>query len=343
MATAVSIAALTRFAREVLSLAGADPEQATTTSEVLVWCDTVGRHTQGVWRLPILARRLQSGLFECPCQPRIESEAPGLVTLDGNNGIGHHVGRFAMRLAMERARTTGIAAVLVRNSNYLGAAGYYAQLASERAMLGVAMSNSFPKVAPHGGTRPVLGTNPLAFAAPLRDGTSIIVDLATSASSGSNIRKTLEQGKALAEGTAVDRAGEAITDPARVAEGALLPFGGAKGYALGLMVEILSGVATGAGISHGVRSIYGDFEHGGDNGHFFMAIDIARLMPPDEFYDRIEVLIAALRQHEDVLLPGEMRWRERQRALSAGTVDLDGDTTEALDALARSLRVERPW
>jgi len=343
MATTVDIHALTRFAGEVLAASGADAEQAGSVAEVLVWSDTVGRPNQGTWRLPILSRRLQSGLFQCPCQPRIETHAPALTTIDGNNGMGHYVGRLAMDTAIERARATGIAAVLVRNSNFLGAAGYYAQLASEHAMVGVAMSNSFPKVAPHGGTRPVLGTNPLAFAAPLRDGTSVIVDLATAASSGSKITKSAELGEALPEGVAVDRDGEPITDPARVSEGALLPFGGAKGYAIAVMVEILSGVATGAGIAHGVRSMYHDFERGGDNGHFFVAIDIARLMPLDAFYDRMETLITALRYDDDVLSPGQMRWRERQRALSAGTVDLDDKTTEALDALVGSLSVKLPW
>ena len=340
MPVAVPLDALTRFACGVLAAAGADSEQAASVAEVLVWSDTVGRPNQGVWRLPILSRRLQSGLFQCPCQPRVESKAPALATIDGNNGMGHHVGRLAMDTAIERARATGIAAVGVRNSNFLGAAGYYAQLASRHAMVGLAMSNSFPKVAPHGGTQPVLGTNPLAFAAPLRDGTGVIVDLATAASSGSKITKSVEEGETLPEGIAVDRAGEPITDPARVPEGALLPFGGAKGYAVALMVEILSGVITGAGIAHGVHSMYRDFNRGGDNGHFFMAIDIARLMPLDAFYDRMELLIAALRHHDDVLLPGEVRWRERQRALSTGTVDLDDKTTEALDALAGSLGVE---
>ena len=343
MPTAVDIDGLARFAREVLAAAGADAEQAASVAEALVWSDTVGRPNQGVWRLPVLSKRLQGGLFECPCQPSVETKSPALTTIDGNNGMGHHVGRLAMNTAIERARSTGIAAVFVRNSNFLGAAGYYAQLASEQAMVGVAMSNSFPKVAPHGGTRPVLGTNPLAFASPLRDGTSVIGDLATAASSGSKITKSAELGEVLLEGVAVDRDGDPITDPGRVSEGALLPFGGAKGYAIATLVEILAGVASGAGIAHGVGSMYRDFERGGDNGHFFMAIDVARLMPLEAFYDRMEMLIAALRQDDDVRFPGEMRWRERQRALSVGTVDLDEKTTVALEALAGSLSVKPPW
>ena len=343
MSTTVSIDALTRFAGEALVAGGADAEQAASVAEALVWADTVGRPNQGVWRLPILSKRLQSGLFQCPCEPVIEARAPALTAIDGNNGMGHHVGRLAMKTAIDRTRATGIAAVLVRNSNFLGIAGYYAQLASERGMLGLAMSNSFPKVAAHGGTRPVLGTNPLAFAAPLRDGTSVIVDLATAASSGSKITKSAEQGDTLPEGVAVDRDGKPITDPSRVAQGALLPFGGAKGYALAVMVEILSGVMTGAGVAHGVRSMYGDFGRGGDNGHFFAAIDIERLMPLDAFYERMESLSAVLRHDDGVLLPGEIRWRERQQALSAGTVDLDEKTTEALEVLAGSLGVELPW
>ena len=141
---------------------------------------------------------------------------------------------------------------------------------------------------------------------------------------------------------AIDHEGRPITDPSKVNEGALLPVGGAKGYALGLVVEILAGVATGAGIAHGVRSMYSDFENPGNSGHFFVAIDINALMPLDTFYERMEILVNAIRDCEGVLLPGEARWRAQAETEAAGGVALDEQTTAALAKLAESLKVPMP-
>jgi LDH2 family malate/lactate/ureidoglycolate dehydrogenase len=110
-----------------------------------------------------------------------------------------------------------------------------------------------------------------------------------------------------------------------------------------LLVEILAGVVTGAGIAHGVRSMYSDFENPGNSGHFFVAIDIDTLMPMDTYYERLEHLVDALRDCEGVLLPGEARWRAQAETDAAGGVTLDEKTTEALAKLAASLNVSLPW
>jgi len=329
---------------DVLTAAGADRAQAEGVVDVLVWADVCGRPNQGVWRLPILSRRLQAGLFSCPCEPRVASRAAAVAVMDGDNGIGHYVGRKAVDLAMQRAEKTGAAVVAVHDSNFLGALGYYVDRIARKNMLGIAFNNSFPKVAPFGGTKPVFGTNPLAFGAPRRDGTTVIVDTSTSSSAGSDITKAAELGQTLPVGIAIDRDGNPITDPRKVGQGALLSLGGgARGYALGLMVEILAGVATGAGISHTVKSMYKDFENPGNSGHFFVAIDIEALMPIDTFHDRMDFLVGALRDCGDVLVPGERRWKAREGTLAAGGVELDESTTDALTKLADSLGVETPW
>jgi len=339
----IALDKLTAFAADILVAAGADRAQADAVAEVLVWCDAAGRPNQGVWRLPILGKRLSAGLFNCPCRPRIDDRAPAVAVIHGDNGIGHYVGRMAVDVAIGRAAKHGVAAVGVSDSNFLGALGYYVQRIAERGMLALLFNNSFPKVAPHGGTKPVLGTNPIAFAAPRRDGRSIIVDLATAASAGSDITKAAELGQPLPLGIAIDRNGQPITDAAKVNAGALLPMGGAKGYALGLVVEILAGVVTGAGVAHGVHSMYSDFEKPGNSGHFFLAIDIETLMPMDTYFDRLEHLVDALRDCDGVLLPGEARWRALAETEAAGGVTLDAKSTEALTKLAESLNVPLPW
>lgn len=333
---------LTDFAAEVLVRSGADREQAATVAEILVWGDAFGRPNQGVWRLPILCARLRAGLFRCPCRPVVETRAPALLAMDGDNGIGHYVGRIAIDRAVAAARTTGVAGIFVRNSNFLGPLGYYCERAAQSGQVGLAMSNSFPKVAPFGGVGPALGTNPMAFAAPREGGASVIVDLSTSASAGSDVTKAAESGAALPEGVATDREGRPVTDASKIDQAVLLPFGGAKGYALAVMVEILGGVATGAGISHGVRSMYRDFQRGGDNGHFFLAIDVGALMPMAHFHQRMELLAKALAGCGGVL-PGEARWRHWANTQSAGGVRLDHATVAALTDLARTTGAVTPW
>jgi ureidoglycolate dehydrogenase (NAD+) len=348
-ALTIAPGSLRRFTREVASACGADNQQADSLADVLVWCDQVGRSTQGVWRLPLLARRISLGLIKCPCTPKFSRRAAALDLLDGDAGLGHHIGRLAMNRAVEIAMAEGVGAVAVRNSNFFGAAAYYVQIAAERNMIGITMSNSFPKVAAFGGIMPVLGTNPIAFAAPRPDGRNILVDMATSAMAGSTVRKIVEQevGR-LSENVAVDGQGNPLTVPEGVQEGSLLPFGGPKGFGLALMVEILSGVITGGGFSHGVKSMYKNFSESGDNGHFMLAIDISRLMPIAEYHARIEQLIAWVKASadgstgRDVLIPGEVRWGAYEESLKSG-ITLDHQTKCALAQLADQYGVVVPW
>jgi LDH2 family malate/lactate/ureidoglycolate dehydrogenase len=338
---------LQTFSAELLQANGCDAEQAGVMAEILVWCNRIDRPNQGVWRLPLLCRRLQAGLIAVPCRPQVTQCAPGIHRMDGNGGFGHYVAARAMQHTITNARISGIAMTAVHNSNFFGAAGYYADQAARAGMLGLAMSNSFPKVAPHGGVLPALGTNPMAFAAPRRSGETLLLDMSTSASAGSTVTKRAEDGGALPEGIAIDKQGRPITDPSRVADGALLPFGGAKGFGLSLMVEILSGVISGAGFSHEVRSMYKDFERSGDNGHFFMAIDVEKLMPLQSYYARVDQLVDYVKASTEgfadraITLPGEARWRAQRESEDA--VALDAATQSALLELAAASGLQAPW
>jgi ureidoglycolate dehydrogenase (NAD+) len=261
--------------------------------------------------------------------------------LDGGGGFGHYVGELGMRRAIDLARRHGVGVVGVRNSNFFGAGAYFVKLAAASRTIGLAMSNSYPKVAAYGGLKPVLGTNPFAFGAPRRNGESLLVDMATSALAGSTVRDHIDKREPLPAGLAIDERGIPITDPSKVDEGALLPFAGAKGFALSLMVELLAAVLTGAGVSHGVASMYKDFSRRGDNGHFFLALDITRFMDIETYYARLESLIELVKAsnpESEVLLPGEIRWRTYATNLANG-IAIEASTMEALEKLARPLGV----
>ncbi|NRA00052.1 MAG: Ldh family oxidoreductase [Myxococcales bacterium] len=339
---------LTEMASELLVRAGADEGEAQSLAEVLVWCDEVGRSSQGLSRLPILAERLERGLFSTPCRPDLRRVAPGLSVLDGDNGLGHVVARAGMVHAIELAREAGVGAVTVHNANFFGAGAYYVEQAAQQRMLGLAVSNSFPKVAAHGGVKSILGTNPFAFGAPRANGESFLLDMATAAGAGSMIRKYAEQGRELPEGIAVDGQGAAITDPNRVEQGTLLPFGGAKGFGLALMIEILAGVISGAGIGPGVKSMYKNFDEGGNNGFLLVAIDIAKLLPLELYHARMEELIALTKTSAngipglEVLYPGQSRWRIRRETDALG-VELEERTHSSLRELCVKFGVAACW
>lgn len=339
---------LERFTLDILQASGVDEAEARIIAKALVWANLIGRAPQGALRLGVYLKRFRLGLIQSPCRPEFTQTSESVCLLDGQDGFGHYLGHIGMLKAIELADRYGLGLVGVRNSNHFGAAAYYVQLAAEQSKLGLTTSNSFPRVAPYGGLTPALGTNPFAFGAPTRNGQAILVDFATSAMAGSSIRQAKAERKEIPPGVIIDAHGRDLTDPNLAAQDVILPFGGAKGFCLSLMVEILSGVITGAAISHQIASVYKNFENSSKNGHLFIAIDIAKLMPIETYFERMEMLIGYIKTAKtgedvaEILLPGETRWRTHRRQLAEG-ITLDLETVETLTTLAQTLNVPAPW
>lgn len=346
--SSVTVAAseLRQFAQNILQSHGTDPHQAEVVADILVWCNEIGRSNQGVWRLPIFCKRLSLGLVSAPCVPRLEKKSESLALLDGDNGLGHYVGQVGMDHAIDMAAAQGVGVVTVCNSNFYGAGSYYVERAAQKGMLALALSNSFPKVVPYNGLEAVLGTNPFSFGAPLRNKKSVLFDMATAASAGSMIRRCQETGADLPEGIAIHPDGRPITNPSEVDAGALLPAGGAKGFGLAILVEVLCGVISGAGISHQVTSMYKNFDAPGNNGHFFLAIDVKHLMSMDQYFDRMDMLVTYLKNSPslegEVLYPGELRWNNKATAEQQG-IRIESETIVALEMLAKEKNISLPW
>ncbi len=322
---------------------GASQAQAASVARHMVWCEMVGRQNYGLERVAIHLKRIKAGVLTPQHDVTVETISPSIALIDGRGGFGYHAAERAMEHAIALARDTGIGVVGVRNSNFFGAGAYYVNMAAEASMIGFAMSNTFPKVVAYGGLRPVLGTNPFAFGAPRRNGVHLLIDMATSSLAGSTVREHIAKGIPLPEGLAIDAAGKPITDPAKVSEGALLPFGGPKGFGLSLMVEMLTGIITGAGVSDGVASMYNDFTRFGDNGHFLMALDVAHWMDLDSYHARFEGLITAIKASGDgVMLPGEARWENYRESMAKGVV-LEELTAETIASLAAQVKLVPPW
>ena len=339
---------LEEFALKILGVSGVDPQESEIISRVLVWTDLVGRTTHGMIRLPLYLKRLKRGLIKSPCQPEFIRKSSSIQLLKGNDGFGQFLSHCAMSKAIEIAAKQGVGMIGVYESNHFGAGAYYIQMAAEKNMISFVTTNSFPLVAPHGGIAPVFGTNPMAFGAPVKNNQSILVDFSTGALAGATIRRAIAENGEIPKGMVVDEKGQDIMDPKKAPQGIILPFAGARGYCLGLMVEILSGVITGAAISHEIGSIFRNFQKSNRVGHLFIAVDISQMIPLDIYYDRMTQLVAFIKETkrlggtDEILLPGEKRWRLYQQQMTDG-IRLSADCIEALNPLADELGVPKPW
>ena len=335
----IPIDAAREFAARILVAAGSHTEQAEITASALAWNDSVGRMTQGLWRLPTIADRLVAGGTNGSCKPSWTQTSPGSALLAGDGGDGYYLGHLAMTKAIDLAATSGIAAVGVNSSNHFGSGAYFVELACKANMLGFAFSNSIPKQAPHGGNQRVFGTNPVAFGAPRADGHSILVDFSTAASAGSTVRKHVELGESPPEDIFNKKGGD--DDPLK--DGVFNSFGGAKGYGLAVMVEILCGIVTGAASSHEINSFFDDPDKFGGLGHLFIAFDVSKWQPLEHYYTRIDTLTNMIHAAGDnVRLPGELRWQQAESSAANG-IDYDDKTLAALALLGSKFDVQAAW
>lgn len=339
---------LEKFVFDILCSSGVYTQEANTIAKVMVWTDLIGRSGHGLKRLPIFIKRFKQNLINSPCNAKFVPKSCAVYLLEGNDGPGQVLGHRAMSKAIEMADRYGIGLVGVQNSNHFGANSYYNQLAAEANKISIVTTNSFPIVAPHGGMSPIFGTNPLAFGAPVRNGQSILVDFSTSGISGAMIRKATANQSTIPIGLALDEDGKDTVDPERASKGSILPMAGAKGYCLGLMVEILSGVITGSAISLEIGSVWKDFSKSNRVGHLFIAIDVSSIMPLEIYYDRIEGLISYIKEAkkrdgiDEILLPGETRWRNYQQNIKNG-IHLDQNIISELLSLADEFKIMAPW
>ena len=343
---AVSADELRVFCLDALTRVGVGEEDAQTTADVLVTTDTWGVFTHGVKSLPAYIRRIRAGGIRANARPRVTAEGSGWAIVDGDSGLGMVASTFAMRVAIEKARACGIGYAGVFNSCHFGAAGYYAAMAAAENMIGVAMANDTPSVTAPGARGRVTGSNPLAYAVPTGSGVPIMLDMATSTVAGGKVAAAHALGKLIPGGWVVDALGRPTTDPgAFLAGGALTPMAGHKGYGLALLIETLAAVLTGAAITRLVVPwIVGDPSIPTLHGAAFIALNIAAMMPIDEFKRRVDALAREIRDSpraegaDRVYLPGEIEWGHRTKSLAEG-IRLPQEVLLSLSELSRQLGI----
>ncbi|HRI13289.1 MAG TPA: Ldh family oxidoreductase [Verrucomicrobiota bacterium] len=340
---------LNGFATEALRQVGLSEADATLAADVLVTTDTWGVFTHGTKNLRGYVRRLRVGGLLAASQPHVIREGPAWAMVDGGSALAMRTSVFAMRAAMAKARSAGIGFAGVRNSCHFGAAGYYAKLAADEGMIGLAMANDIPSVTVPGAAGPVLGSNPLAYAIPHLPGRPILLDMATSTVAGGKVFAAAVCGQAIPSGWLTDENGQPTTDPNKLTRGgALTPMAGHKGTGLALLIETLAGVLTGAATTWQVVSwSLHDPSLPTGHGAMFIAIDIKAMLPGGEFQARLSRVAEEIRAApkaqgvERILLPGDLEWERREQALAEG-INLPGDAAESLLGLAADLGINPP-
>jgi LDH2 family malate/lactate/ureidoglycolate dehydrogenase len=308
------------FMRDVFIKAGVPPEDAAVCAEVLIESDKRGIDSHGVGRFkPIYIDRIKDGIQNPRTRFEVVREGLATAVVDGHDGMGQVIGKRAMRMAIDRAKKYGMGMVAVRNSTHYGIAGYYATMATKEGLIGITGTNARPSIAPTFGIENMLGTNPLTVGIPTDEDFPFVLDCATSVSQRGKIEHYSRINKTMPQGWVINRDGSSETDPAKALEGlsagtsALAPLGGLgdetagyKGYGYATVVEILS-----AALQQGqfLKALNGVDPSGKKIpyhlGHFFIAIDVAAFVEPDQFKKTTGDILRELRA--SAKMPGQDR------------------------------------
>lgn len=303
---------LETFVATVLKTVGVAPDDSRVVAEVLVASDLRGIESHGVARLEsYYVSRIRAGKLNANPAYRIVRETGTSVVYDADNGLGHPVAKMAMQKVIEKARAQGAAFGAVRNSNHFGIAGYYAMLALDHDMIGLASTNSVRYGAPTYGRDIMLGTNPLAFAVPTAKEPAFVLDFATTTVPRGKLEVYQRKEKPLEDGWAIDAQGHPTTEPAEALKGALLPLGGFgvehgghKGYGLGMLVDILCGVLSGGAFGN-ILPLPSSGPEAGAISHWFGAFRVDGFRDVAEFKADMDRELRAFKQSSKV--PGQTR------------------------------------
>ncbi len=321
---------LRQFTENVFLAIGCSERDAKQAADVLIRADLRGIDSHGVARLSGYVRLWEAKRVNSKPNMKLVHETPGTGTLDADEALGLVSGPHAMRIAMEKAKNCGTGWVAVNNSNHFGIGAYHAMMALEKNMIGIAMTNASPLVAPTHSIERMLGTNPICYAWPARNHEPFVADLATAAAANGKLEIAQRTGKAIPDSWVQTKDGQVSTNPAELKSGgSLLPLGSTeengshKGYALSAMVDLFSGVLSGANYGPWVPPFVSFLPvqpdlPGKGLGHFFGAIRVDAFRPLEAYFDNMERWIHRFKASQSkeankpVIIPGEPEYAMEQ-------------------------------
>ena len=342
---------LRRIGCALFEAVGCTAEDARTVTEHLVESSLFGHDSHGILRYYEYVDFIQRGVFAAHGQPTVVRERGAMAVVDGGGAMGQVGGQFANELAIAKALEHGVGTVALRNTCHVGRVGAYPLAAARQGLIAVAYVNAGHlgrQIAPWGGIDGKLSTNPIAFAAPRRDGEPIMVDMATAVTAEGKIRVAHNRGESVPEGWIIDHEGKPTTDPddyLKEGGGAILPLGGVagyKGYCLGFTVEVLGGLLSGEGCAAGERTMR-------SNGVLFTVYDPSFFTEDDAYQEELESLIRHVYTSRvdpaigEILLPGEPEFRAARLRQRDGS-EVDDTTWARIGDAARGLGLNPdPW
>ncbi len=341
---AANVPDVTAFISELFSAAGLATDAAHRVAGALVEADISGRVSHGILQADGYLERLVNGTMSTASHPKVISESGGMVVLDAADMEGHLMAEEAMKIAVAKAREFGISAVAVRRGYHCGVAGRYVRMAAEQGCAALAMCNSKPVMSAPGGAERLVGTNPVAIGFPVKDDTPVVFDMATTEGTIGAIRQKLASGQPLPDNWALDAMGNPTTDPATALAGFLLPTGGAKGFGLSFVIDLLSGALASGGWGPTLGEMKGDKPY--NASLLFLALDIRHFRPIDAFLEDARAGVERIRHSKKaegtdrLFVPGERS--AEMIATNNGKMTIALPVAEALGARAVQLKVALP-
>ena len=331
------------FCEKCFIKVGVPEDYAKLVADHLITASLRGVDSHGIIRIPYYLEGIEKGYVKPKAEIKVLKETPNSVLIDGGMLLGIVVAKKAMEIAIQKAKASGVALVGVRNLGHVGMLAYYTKKIAEEKLIGFACANATARVAPWGGAERVFGTNPLSIGIPVDNGSPIVIDMATSATASFKVRVALRQGKKLPPNMILDKHGRPTTEPKDFIDGGvLLPFGGHKGYAFMLLVEILASAFVGGPISKEA------IDHASTQGGFLVAAVKPTLFRGYEEYTRdLERIIREVKSCKtmegvsEVLLPGELEERVYEERKRNG-IPIDPETLRSLKEVAEKLGIQFP-
>jgi len=338
---------LTALVTKIFVKAELPEEDAAIVAEGLVKADLRGVASHGVSRVPMYLERLRRRLVNPRPKITITPVAGAVALLDGDDGMGFIAGRCGMEEAIRLASESGIGMVGVRRSTHYGMAALYVLQAIEAGYISLALTNSSPAIPVWGGRTTFLGAAPLAAGVPAGTAQPYVLDMAMTVIARGKIRLAAMHDKPIPEGLALDKEGRPTTDAKKAFEGVCLPFGGVKGAALSMLMDLLAGLYTGANYGGEVKSLYFDHTVPQNVGHLFVAMKPDLFLPRQEFEQRAETFVDRVKKLpraagvDEIMMPGEPEERSEQTRRRTG-IPLTDKVSSDLRAEAKRARVAFP-
>ena len=314
----LSLVQVRALSLEALLGAGVAPGNAATVADSVAAAEADGIHSHGLARLPTYCEHARVGKIDGAALPLLHQLRPGLVQVDACDGFAHPAIDLGLPALLASAAAQGIAALAVQRSYNCGVVGFHVERIAAAGFVGLGFVHAPASMAPHGGTRPVFGTNPVAIAVPRAGCAPMVLDQSSSVVAKSEIVVHQQRGEAIPLGWALDSQGLPTSDPsAALNGGSMLPAGGVKGAGIALLVELLAAWATGANLSIDAPSFADNLGGSPRTGQFFIALDIGPMAGPDA-PNRLERLFASVLSQDGARLPGERRLAARIRTAREG-------------------------